>query len=114
MEFVYFGGFFMTNYEELDIMGNIKLIDNYKNLLLSTVADLFMSMGTGSKVSMDEINDELSETIILSYLLGKRLSIDFNDIDERITRKLKLGIASDEGNGDFSKLIAYIKNGRSL
>lgn len=104
----------MFNNEDLDIMGNIKLIENYKNFLLSTVADLFVTMGKGSKGSMDEINDELAEIIILTYLLGKRLNIDYNNVDERMTKKLKLGMIEDDGNGDYAKLISYIKNGRDI
>lgn len=102
----------MINNDELDIMGNIKLIDTYKNFLLSTVADLFVSMGKGSNGSMDEINDELSEIIIFAYLLGKRMAIDYSQVDERLMRKLKLGLTEDDIHGDYSKLIAYIRNGR--
>lgn len=104
----------MLNNEDLDIMGNIKLIENYKNYLLSTVADLFMTMGKGSKASMDDINDELAEVIILSYLLGKRLGINYSSVDERMTKKLKLGVLEEDNNGDYSKLISYIKDGREF
>jgi hypothetical protein len=94
-------------------MGNIKTIDNYKNYLLSSVADLFTTMGKGGKADIDEVVDELSEIIVLSYLLSKRLGQDYSFIDERIIKKLKLGIL--EGNGtdkeyhDYSKLIEYIR-----
>jgi hypothetical protein len=102
------------NNEDLDIMGNIKLIDNYKNYLLSTVADLFVTMGKGGRAGVDEINDELAEIIILSYLLGKRIGIDYEDIDKRLTKKLKLGASEEDSNADYSQLIAYIKNGREI
>jgi hypothetical protein len=102
------------NNEDLDIMGNIKLIDNYKNYLLSSVADLFVTMGKGGRAGVDEINDELAEIIILSYLLGKRIGIDYEDIDKRLTKKLKLGAIEEDSNGDYSQLIAYIKNGREI
>lgn len=114
MDKLSFGGAKMLNNEDLDIMGNMKLIENYKNFLLSTVADLFVTMGKGSKGSMDEVNDELSEIIILSYLLGKRLGINYSAIDERMTKKLKLGLLEEDNNGDYSKLISYIKDGREF
>lgn len=104
----------MLNSEDLDIMGNIKLIENYKNFLLSTVADLFVTMGKGSKASMDEVNDELAEVIILAYLLGKRLGINYSSVDERMIKKLKLGVTREEDNQDYSKLISYIKEGREI
>ncbi|EYE88681.1 hypothetical protein Q428_06855 [Fervidicella metallireducens AeB] len=68
----------MFNNEDFDIMGNIKLIENYKTFMLSAVADLFMTMSKESKSNMDEISDELSEIIILSYLLAKKLGINFH------------------------------------
>jgi hypothetical protein len=108
------GGSEMLNNEDLDIMGNIKLIENYKNFLLSTVADLFVTMGKGSKASMDEVNDELAEIMIFSYLLGKRLGINYSSLDERMIKKLKLGAALEENNIDYSKLISYIKDGREI
>ena len=104
----------MLNNEDLDIMGNIKLIENYKNFLLSTVADLFVTMGKGSKASMDEVNDELAEIMIFSYLLGKRLGINYASLDERMIKKLKLGVVEEENNIDYSKLISYIKDGREI
>jgi hypothetical protein len=108
------GGSVMLNNEEMDIMGNMKLIDNYKNFLLSTVADLFVTMGKGSKASMDEVNDELAEIIIFSYLLGKRLGVNYSSLDERMIKKLKLGVVEEENNVDYSKLITYIKDGREI
>jgi hypothetical protein len=108
------GGSKMLNNEDLDIMGNIKLIENYKNFLLSTVADLFVTMGKGSKASMDEVNDELAEIMIFSYLLGKRLGINYSSLDERMVKKLKLGTTVEENNIDYSKLISFIKDGREI
>lgn len=108
----------MINGEDFDIMGNIKLIENYKNFLLSSVADLFNTMGKGNKASMDEILDELSEIVILSYLLGKRLGVNYAAVDERIIKKLKLGVLDEENVDkeyqDYARLISYIKEAREL
>lgn len=110
----------INNNEDFDIMGNIKLIENYKTFLLSSVADLFVTMGKGNKSSIDEVMDELSEVVILAYLLGKRLGVNYEAIDERIIKKLKLGLLDENNNSsekeyqDYSKLISYIKDGREL
>lgn len=104
------------NSDDFDIMGNMTLIENYKTYLLSELADLYVSMSKENKIDMDDINDEISSIIILSYLLSKRLGLDYGEIDERIVRKLKAGLI--EGNNaekefqDYSKLVNYIKNGR--
>lgn len=104
------------NNDDFDIMGNVRLIENYKTYMLSSVADLFVTMSKGNRASMDDIKDEISEIIILSYLLSKRLNIEYPEIDDRIIKKLKLGVVEDNSvekeYGDYSKLIHYIKNER--
>jgi len=107
----------MFSSDELNILDNIKLIENYKAFLLSSVADLFTSMAKGNKSSTDEIIDELSEIIILSYMLGRRLGINFSEIDDKIVKKLKLGLLKEEADTqyqDCAKLISYIKEGREV
>lgn len=106
----------MSEAEDLDIIGNIKLIESYKNYLLSSVADLFMTMGKGSHMDMDEAKDELSEIILLSYLLGRKLGMNYSSIDETVVKRLKLGLAEgmamEQKCQDYSSLISYIKGQR--
>lgn len=102
--------------DDFDIMGNIKLIENYKTYLLASVADLFVTMTKGDSGDIEEINDELAEIIILSYLLSKRIGLDYQDIDDRILQKLRMGVSESNSierqYGDYSKLMNFIKNGR--
>ncbi|SEF98781.1 MazG-like family protein [Caloramator fervidus] len=100
--------------EELDIMGNIKLIETYKTFLLTSVSDLHVSMLKGSRANLDEIKDELSQIIILSYLLAKKLGIDYSSIDDKIIKKLRVSLSEDENqeNADYLSLITYLKEGR--
>lgn len=100
--------------DELDIMGNIRLIENYKTFLLTSVADLHISMLKGNRANLDEIKDEISQIIILSYLLAKKLGIDYSSIDDKIIKKLRV-VLSEENNkeqGDYLSLITYLKEGR--
>lgn len=104
--------------ENIDIFTNMKVIESYKSYLLSAVADLFASMADGGKSGIDEIVDELAEVSMLSYLLGKRLGINYSAIDEKILKKLKLGVI-EENNiekqyQDYSRLISYLREGREL
>lgn len=107
----------MSISEDFDIMGNMKLIENYRTFLLSSVADLFVTMAKGAKADLPEITEEIAEIIILSYLLGKRLEIDFSSIDDKIIKKLKIGLASegdaDRQQLDYANLITYLKSGRT-
>lgn len=106
----------MSEAESLDIIGNIKLIESYKNYLLSSVADLFMTMGKGSRMDMDEAKDEISEIVLLAYLLARKLGISYSAIDESLLRRLKLGLADgdaiEQKCQDYSSLISYIKSQR--
>jgi len=100
--------------DELDIMGNIRLIENYKTFLLTSVADLHISMLKGNKANLEEIKEEISQIIILSYLLAKKLGIDYSSIDDKLIKKLRLGL-SEENNkeqGEYLSLITYLKEGR--
>jgi hypothetical protein len=104
--------------ENIDIFTNMRVIENYKAFLLSSVADLFSTMAKGNKSGIDEIIDELSEITMLAYLLGKRLGVNYGAIDERMVKRLKVGVL-EENNiekeyQDYSKLISYIKDGREL
>jgi hypothetical protein len=106
----------MFEYEDFDIIGNMKIVDNYKNFLLSSVADLFSTVGKGSRMDTDVVLDELSEIVILAYLLGKRFGINYSSIDERVVKKLKIGVLEENGiekeYQDYSKLIAFFKDRR--
>lgn len=104
--------------ENIDILGNLKIMESYKTYLLSSIADLYATMAKGSRANMEDIVDELSEITMLSYLLGKRLGINYSTIDEKMMKKLRIGVL-EENNiereyQDYSKLIAYIKGGREL
>jgi hypothetical protein len=54
------------NNENIDIFTNMRVIENYKAFLLSSVADLFSTMAKGNKSGIDEIIDELSEITMLA------------------------------------------------
>lgn len=102
--------------DDIDIMGNIRLIDNNKNYLLASVADFFITMSKGSSRDIDETRDELSEIIILAYSLAKRLGYTYTNIDQNIIKRLKIAImnSGNENNGeyaDYSELISYIRKG---
>lgn len=100
--------------EEINITGNIKLIDWLKTELLGSVTSLYRILLKGSKASQDIICESIAEIIILSYLLAKRLGIDFSSIDSKIQNKLKIGIIEEDeiekNSGDLSRLLGYIRD----
>lgn len=106
------------NNENIDILSNMKVIESYKSYLLSAVADLFATMSKGGSAGMDDIVDELADITMLSYLLGKRLGVNYSAIDDKMLKKLKLGIVQENNvereYQDYSKLMSYIRDGREF
>lgn len=97
-----------------DITKNIKIIEWMKNEILMSVSELFNLLFKGVKSADDSIQDILANIIMITYLLAKRLGINFNEIDYKIKEKTSLGIKEDHSiekwYGDLTNLKEYIKN----
>ena len=90
------------------------IIFNSKNEILISVSDLFNLIFKGVKPIDDTLQNTLANIIMLSYLLGKRLGISFDEIDIKIKEKAKEGIRQESSVetwfGDLSKLEKHIDN----
>lgn len=99
--------------KEIDITRNIKLIEWLKSELLQDLANLFKVLGRGIREEMHEsVSDILSNIILISYLLGKRLGISYNSIEYKIRNKVKLGLVEkhdvEKYYGDLSELSRHL------
>lgn len=92
----------------IDITRNIRLIEWLKSELLTTMASLFETLLKLEKASQETLADILANIILVTYVLGKRLGVNFSTIDMKIEDKLRLGILEkhkiEEWNGDLSAL----------
>ena len=85
-----------------------------KTELILSVGDLFNLIFKGVKHLDEALQDTLENIIMITYLLGKRLGISFNEIDYKIKEKIKIGI--DENHsveswyGDLSNLKKHMDN----
>ena len=70
-----------------DITKNVKIIEWIKNEILISVSDLFNLIFKGVKPIDDKLQNTLANIIMLTYLLGKRLGISFDEIDYKIKEK---------------------------
>ena len=70
-----------------DITKNVKIIEWIKNEILISVSDLFNLIFKGVKPIDDKLQNILANIIMLTYLLGKRLGVDFDEIDYKIKEK---------------------------
>ena len=97
-----------------DITKNVKIIEWIKNEILMNVSDLFNLLFKGVKSIDDSLQNSIANIIMLSYLLGKRLGISFEDIDYKIKEKTKQGIKDEHSIetwfGDLSNLEKHIDN----
>lgn len=103
--------------KEIDITRNIRLIEWLKSELLTDLADLFRVLSRGVREDMYEaVSDILSNIILVSYLLGKRLGISYNAIEMKIHNKVKLGLVENHDvekyYGDLSEMSRHLSSFR--
>ena len=78
-----------------DITKNVKIIEWIKNEILISVSDLFNLIFKGVKPIDDKLQNTLANIIMLTYLLGKRLGVDFDEIDYKIKEKSREAIKEE-------------------
>ena len=90
---------------DIDIARNIKTIEWLKTELLCSVAELYRAMREARE---DVIADRLANLTIAAYVLGRRLGVDFERMDEIVRQKVRANIEQahefEEWYGDFSAL----------
>ena len=99
--------------KEIDITRNIKLIEWLKSELLTDLANLFRVLAKGVRdETHDAVSDILSNIVLISYLLGKRLGISYNAIELKVQSKVKLGLVENHDvekyYGDLSELSKHL------
>lgn len=99
--------------KKVDITKNIKIIEWLKSELLTAVALLFETLVKGVKNSQDILLDIISNIILITYLIGKRMGLSFENIDSKIEEKAKLGKVEDHDiekwYGDLSNLLDHMQ-----
>ncbi|QGU00644.1 hypothetical protein SYNTR_2050 [Candidatus Syntrophocurvum alkaliphilum] len=97
--------------KEIDVAKNFKLIEWLKAELVESVAVFFKSLTTTKK---EVTSDALATIIIITYLLGRRVGVSFDNIDTQLKNKLNTSIEDshevEEWYGDLSELLAYFEN----
>jgi len=102
-----------VNKDNLNIMYNIKIIEDLKAELLSIIADFFKLLTRGSNVAHDAILECISGAIIILYVLSDRLGYSYAAVDDQIKKKLKTGIIEqdeiEKESKDLTRLYTHIK-----
>jgi hypothetical protein len=91
---------------ELDVASNGQIIEWLKAELVDTVASLFRSL---LKSGSDATVDALANLLIIAFVLGRRLGINFQIIELRVKHKLNSSINDTSGMDLYSEDLVYLQ-----
>ena len=99
----------IMSFNGMDITKNMKLIESLKSQLLLSVSALYSEMSSETCEDIRSVAlDTLSDTIIICYLLSRRLGIDYPTLEKQISSKIRLGLLQEHETekyfGDLSAL----------
>ena len=99
--------------QESDIVKTMRLIEALKAELIINVGGLYKAFAGKDEHKIKEI---LGLVIVHCYVLGKRLGINFSDLDEAVKERAGFyGKGNDEVEvrfGDYSKLARHLEDKR--
>ena len=99
--------------DDLNIMYNMKVIEELKADLLCILGDFFKLLTKGSNVAQEAILECISGAIIILYILSERLGYSYTAVDDEIRKKLKTGIIEgdyiEKQGKDLSRLYSHFK-----
>ena len=96
-------------FKELNIMANVKIIDDLKAQLLCTIGEFFRLLTKGTNVAQEAILDCISGAIIILYVLGQKLGYSLSEIDNTMKDKLDMGIKAEDDVEKEGKCLSTLK-----
>ncbi|HHV38261.1 MAG TPA: hypothetical protein GXX70_02055 [Tepidimicrobium sp.] len=102
----------MREKRDLDIMRNLKTIEWLKSEVLSSVAALYGLLADGEYDMKEDIEDLIANIILSSFLLSKRLGLDYKDVGSNLLDKIRLNLIEEhkieQWHGDLSELLEFL------
>lgn len=80
----------MKKKEELNIMANIKIIEELKANLLCIIGEFFLLLTRGTNVAKDSILNCIAGAILILYVLAQKLGYSCNEVDDELRKKIKI------------------------
>lgn len=103
----------MKDKKDMDIIKNLRTIEWLKSELLTSLANLYELLAKGEENLKEDAEDLTSNIILLSYLLGKRLGLNYEDINSSLQDKIKLNLIEEhkieKWYGDLSELLEFVR-----
>jgi len=103
----------MDDIKDMDIIKNIRTIEWLKSELLTSLAYLYELLIKGEDDNKEELSDTIANIILLSFLMSKRVGLNYEDIINSIEKKIKLKIREEHNvekwYGDLSELLEFLR-----
>lgn len=99
--------------QTLNLTANIRAIENIKSEILNEVAKLYVQLADFEDTNLYEnISGSIATIVAMDYILARRIGLDFDVIDGKITELTSLaadaGHELEEAFGDMSDLRSHI------
>ena len=102
----------MKNHKDIDIIKNMKTIEWLKSEVLGNIADLHKNLVNNEESTKEDLVDSISNVIMETYILAKRLGINYKEVDRNIEESIKLNLIKEHKierwYGDLSQLLEHI------
>ncbi len=103
---------------EIDVANNIKAVELLKVEVLQNVTELFGDIvAEADSETRDRIAEDAARLIAQTFLLSRRLGVEFNEIENEMCSMLREGITSEHilerRFGDLSALLGYLEAERN-
>ncbi|WP_425059411.1 hypothetical protein SCACP_41040 [Sporomusa carbonis] len=99
--------------QESDILRRLRLIEGLKADLLTEVGNLYQAMAHNHR---EAIGEALAQVVISAYILGRRLGIDYTEMDEIVNCRLGYNINQEpeveRWFGDMSEYRRHLRQKR--
>lgn len=99
--------------QESDILRKLRLIEGLKADLLVEVGKLYQAMARNQQA---DIGEALAQVIISTHVLGRRLGIDYSEMDEivntRLGHNIKQEPEAERWFGDLSEYRRHLRQKR--
>jgi len=98
--------------KDIDIVKNMRTVEWLKAQLLGTVANLYATLASGEDNTRENLEDNISNLILETLLLGKRLGLSYESINSALRDNIKVNLIEEHKierwYGDLSLLLEYI------
>lgn len=95
------------------ILHKLQLLESMKAELILRVGQVFAALAVNSE---SKIKEALASVILTCYILGRRLGIDFPQMDETVFtltgNTIKQGVEAEKIFGDYSEYLRYLRQKR--